>query len=84
MNPQVDDRSAYPSVTIGPDESGVKLSFPTLPDRIYQWETSDDLKDWDEIGDAISTEGAVGPDVIEFTGATTEPLQFYRMKVSGL
>ncbi|MGB6223131.1 alpha-amylase family glycosyl hydrolase [Haloferula sp.] len=84
MNPQLDDRSAYPRVTISANESGVMLSFPTLPDRIYQWETSKDLKDWDEIGAAISTEGAASQNVIEFMGATTEPLQFYRMKVGGL
>jgi hypothetical protein len=84
MNPQVSDRSAFPRLGITRDGSGTHLSFPTIPDRVYQWESSDDLNDWDDHGEPASTEGAGGPSTLTLDEATAAPRRFYRMTVRGL
>jgi hypothetical protein len=84
MNPQVSDLSAFPKVAILRDGSGVHLSFPTLPDRTYQWEVSDELLDWDDFGAEISTAGAGGPSTTVLDDPSAEPKRFYRITVRGL
>jgi hypothetical protein len=83
MNPQIDDRSAYPRIAIDRDGDGAQLDFPTIPDRNYQWEISDDLDGWEDHGAPLSTVGASGPGVVSLDELISEALRFYRVRVSG-
>lgn len=83
LDPQVADAGEFPVLTISLNAGSPELLFPTLPDRIYQLEVSDDLESWDDHGLPKSTVGAGGPDlwVIDDLPAAVGA-RFYRMTVS--
>jgi len=62
LDPQVADADGFPRLAIELSGAAPELSFPTLPDRIYQLESSDDLESWTDHGLPRSTVGAGGPD----------------------
>ncbi len=81
LNPQVDDRSDYPRLTIGETPGGFLLSFPTLPDRLYQLQVAEKLDDWGNWGAPVSTASAEGPGVLGFEDMPGGPRRFYRMVI---
>ncbi len=82
MNPAAADAHAVPRPAIVPDAAGGwTLSFPTLPDRTYQWQRSTDLLTWENHGAPHSTAGAQGGGVAAGTAAGGGRW-FFRMAVS--
>lgn len=83
LDPQVADAGDFPRLSISLNAGAPELSFPTLPDRIYQLESSDDLESWSAEGDPVSTVGAASPGVLvvdNLPPATGK--RFYRMLIS--
>jgi hypothetical protein len=82
MNPQLADRSAFPQLGIGKITGGYRVSFPTLPDRLYQLQVSGDLDGWSNSGAPVSTAGAAGPSTLQIDDTASLPKRFYRMVIS--
>lgn len=87
LNPLEADSSAMPRVSFAPHVTLAQawtLSFPTLPNRVYQWQASGTLGagDWQNLGLGVSTVGAVGPGVTERHDLEGLPKRFYRIQVS--
>lgn len=83
LNPQADDRSAYPKLTITKVTGGFQLSFPTLGGRGYQLQRSDALQGWIDLGTEFTTAPAAPASVYQYTDTMAHPggKQFYRMVV---
>ncbi|MEM1083276.1 MAG: alpha-amylase family glycosyl hydrolase [Verrucomicrobiota bacterium] len=81
LDPQVSDRGSFPKVTINRSGGLTSLAFPTLPDRIYQWQVSDTLDGWQDFGAPVSTVGAVGPGTTMIDDESGNPKRFYRMVI---
>jgi hypothetical protein len=60
---------------------GYRLSFPTLPDRIYQLQVSTDLEDWDDSGAPLNTADADGPGLFQVDDTSGEGTRFYRVLI---
>jgi hypothetical protein len=85
MNAAADDALLLPKVSLVPHPTLVgqwKLSFPTLPDRIYQWEASSTLgDDWQGVGGEHSTLGDSSTGEFEWIDTSELPKRFYRIRV---
>ncbi len=84
MNPALQDVNAMPRLEIREHETipgGMTVSFPVLPDRLYQWQTSEDLEDWDDEGMPINTTGEEAGFIYHHDPAAP-PKRFYRVVVS--
>ena len=55
------------------------LSFPTLPDRIYQLQVSSDLVGWSNHGAPVSTEGEGEPGTLGIDDPGLAGVRFYRI-----
>jgi hypothetical protein len=84
MNPQLADLSAFPELGIQKIIGGYRVSFPTLPDRIYQLQVSGTLGVWTNSGAPVSTAGAPGPGTLQIDDTAGLPKRFYRMVISPL
>jgi hypothetical protein len=86
MNPAAADAGNMPKVTISPDGAGGwKLGFPTIPNRKYRWQVTEDFSaGWRNLGATISTEGAASAGMLLRPESPAEPRRFYRMTVSPL
>jgi glycosidase len=87
LNPAVMDDQSLPRVNFARHLTLAQawtLSFPTIPNRIYQWQASGSLGagDWQSLGSGVSTVGAAGPGVVERDDLEGLPKRFYRMKVT--
>ena len=84
MNPQVADASAFPKLGITKIAGGFRLSFPTLPDRVYQLQVSVGLNGWTNSGTAVNTSEATGPGTLQIDDTSGLPKRFYRMLVQAV
>jgi len=81
LDPMLADASDFPKLAISKITNGVRLTFPTLPDRLYQLQSSTTLSGWSNSGSPVSTAEDVGPDVIEIDDTSGSPRRFYRMLI---
>jgi hypothetical protein len=82
MNPQLADRSAFPQLALEKIAGGYRVSFPTIPGRLYQLQVSETLNGWTNSGPAVSTADDLGPDTLEIDDTSGLPKRFYRMIIS--
>jgi hypothetical protein len=82
LNPQIDDRNLAPRLVITSPTADPRLSFPTLPDRLYQLQISSDLVGWSDHGAPASTVGEGGPGTLEIDDPGLAGVRFYRIVVS--
>jgi hypothetical protein len=81
LDPQSADRGDFPTLGMEKIAGGFRLSFPTLPDRLYQLQVSDVLGGWANSGLPVSTAGDPGPDVLEIDDTSGLSRRFYRMVI---
>jgi hypothetical protein len=60
---------------------GYRLSFPTLPGRIYQLQISADLVDWADSGAPLNTAGADGPGTFQVDDTSGAGTRFFRVVI---
>jgi hypothetical protein len=82
LNPKVVDNSAYPKLGIARISGGVRLSFPTLPGRSYQLQSSDALNGWTNFGAPHITAANASPSTLQIDDTSGLPKRFYRMVVN--
>lgn len=87
MNAALEDVNSTPRVTLAPHgtlSSTWTLGFPTIPNRIYQWQTSPSLgsSSWQNLGSPVSTAGATVGGTIQRNDTGDFSNRFYRMSVS--
>lgn len=76
------EREASESPGLLAVEGGYRVSFPTLPGRIYQLQVSGDLVDWSDSGDPLNTADADGPGTFQVDDTSGEDKRFYRVLIS--
>jgi len=81
LNPQLVDNSSFPKLGITRISGGVRLSFPTLPDRSYQFQVSDALNGWTNFGAPQVTAPNAAPGTLQIDDTSGLPKRFYRMTV---
>jgi glycosidase len=93
LNPQLNDASAFPKLTITPNTgSTYLLGFPSLPDRRYKLWYSHDLTSWTQAGADILTTGQAANPNRQFTDNGTpagtnshpssQPRRFYKLEIA--
>ncbi len=82
LNPQLADNSAFPKLAIMRIAGGVRLDFPTLPNRSYQLQVSDAPDAWTHFGTPRVTAPGASPDTSLIDDASGPPKRFYRMTVN--
>ncbi|MCB1131455.1 MAG: hypothetical protein KDN05_10030, partial [Verrucomicrobiae bacterium] len=74
-----------PRLTIeGTAETGFRMEFPTIPNRLYRWQQSTDLRSWGFLGTEIDTSTDSGASMIERTESDPPPKRYYRVQVRDL
>ena len=82
LNPRLADASDFPKLVTERIENGFRLSFPTLPGRKYQMQSSATLDAWAPLGEALITSQEAPPDVFHIDDTTGLPTRFYRMMIT--
>lgn len=82
LNPQLIDNSAYPKPGIARISGGVRLTFPTLPDRSYQLQSSETLNGWTNFGSPQITATTDPPGTLQIDDNSGMPKRFYRMVIT--
>jgi hypothetical protein len=82
LNPQLVDNSAYPKLGISRISGGVRLSFPTLPGRSYQLQSTETLNGWTNFGTPQVTAENAPPSTLQIDDTSGLPKRFYRMVVN--
>ncbi len=82
LNPHLVDNSAFPKLSIEKISSGFRLTFPTLPNRQYQLQTSTTLGDWHTFGSPLITAATAQPATFQMDDTTVQPKRFYRMLIT--
>ncbi len=82
LNPQLIDNSAYPKLNIAKISGGIRLTFPTLPDRKYQIQSSIILNGWAPFGDPLITAPNALPGTFQLDDTANLPKRFYRMVIT--
>jgi glycosidase len=82
LNPRLVDHSNFPKLSIERIAGGFRLSFPTLPGRTYQVQSSVSLGDWMPFGEALTTLPTAAPGVFQIDDTTGLPTRFYRMLIT--
>jgi hypothetical protein len=82
LNPQLIDNSAYPKLAIAKITGGFRVSFPTLPGRTYQVQSSTTLNAWAPFGSPLITAPNDPPGTFQIDDTTGLPKRFYRMVVT--
>jgi hypothetical protein len=86
MIPSRQDQNEMPRVALAPHASipaAWTMSFPAIPNRIYQWQASQTLAPggWQNLGAATSTAGAATGSTLIRHDAEALPGRFYRITV---
>ncbi len=84
MNTRIADPMAKPRVTMAPapDEGPRwRMTFPTIPGRLYRWQRSTSLGSWSDLGSPVNTGSHTGPSEIELFDDGDGPASFYRVRV---
>jgi glycosidase len=84
LNPQVVDNSSYPKLAINRIIGGVRLIFPTLPNRSYRLQSSETLGTWANFGDPIVTGSNGLPAQIQIDDTSGQPKRFYRITINAV
>jgi hypothetical protein len=82
LHPQIVDNSSFPKLGINRISGGVRLSFPTLPDRSYQLQASDALNSWTNLGAPHVTAPNAPPATLQIDDTSGLPKRFYRMVIN--
>ena len=82
LNPIVSDINSYPKLAISKSGSGYKLSIPTIANRRYQLQVSDDMSAWTNSGEPSDTAIDAQPGLLEIIDTPAEAKRFYRMVIS--
>lgn len=82
LNPGIDDRRLYPRLTAVHQGGGIRLSFPTIPARIYQLQVSSDLLVWEPSGAPVDTTGQASPGTLEVDETRGPGNRFYRVTIT--
>ena len=84
MNPNSRDASSFPKLGMSPDANGFRLSFPTLPARRYQVETTTTISanEWLPYGNPLITTPTDAPGTFKIVIPRADPKRFYRMTVT--
>lgn len=82
LDPQVIDNWLFPKLGIAEFPGGVHLGFPTLPDRCYQLQASEDLGIWTDFGTPHVTDPGDPPDTLQIDDTADLPRRFYRMVIT--
>ena len=82
LNPQLVDNSAYPKLAIQTIAGGFRLSFPSLPGRRYQLQSSSTLNGWEPFGASVTTGHGDLPGTIQIDDTSVLQKRFYRMVVT--
>lgn len=82
LNPQLVDSSAYPQLGISKITGGVRLTFPTLPSRRYQIQSSTTLGAWQPFGAPLVTGPSDPPATFQIDDTSGLPKRFYRMVIN--
>jgi hypothetical protein len=82
LNPQVIDNSAYPKLAMAKIAGGFRFTFPTLPGRKYQVQTSTALTGWESFGTPLVTTPVAAPGTFQIDDTAGLPRRFYRMVVA--
>ena len=82
LNPQVIDSWSFPKLGIERIAAGVCLTFPTLPDRSYQLQSSEDLAAWADFGTAHVIAPTDPPGTLQIDDAPPLLRRFYRMVIA--
>lgn len=82
MNPQLADLSSFPRIGITSLNGGVRLTFPTLPGRRYQFQSSTALTAWTNFGDPVTTATDAAPAMIQIDDTSGLPKRFFRMLIT--
>jgi hypothetical protein len=86
MIPSQEDQNDMPRMGLAPHASIANawtMSFPAIPNRIYQWQGSQTLAPggWQNLGAAVSTAGAATGSTLIRHDAEMLPKRFYRVTV---
>ncbi|QJE96789.1 alpha-amylase family glycosyl hydrolase [Luteolibacter luteus] len=79
---EVLEREAAASPGLAAIAGGYRVSFPTLPGRIYQLQVSGDLVSWSDSGAPLSTAGADGPGIFQAEDTSGSGKRFYRVVIA--
>lgn len=82
LNPQLADAHLFPKVGITAIPGGYRLSFPTLPGRSYQLQTTEAFDGWTNFGAPHVTGPMDAPGVLEIDDTSGLPKRFYRMVIA--
>lgn len=82
LNPKVVDNSVFPKVGIAKINDGVRLTFRTLPNRRYQFQSSETLATWTNFGPSHVTLSADPPAFFQIDDTSGLPKRFYRMVIT--
>jgi hypothetical protein len=82
LNPTLFDINSYPKLAITKFGSGYKLSMPTIANRRYQLQVSDDMSTWTNSGQPVDTAVNASAGLLEISDTPTASKRFYRMLIS--
>jgi hypothetical protein len=82
LNPIVNDINSYPKLTITKSGSSYTLSIPTIANRRYQLQTSNDMSSWSNSGQPTDTAADAQPALLEIAEMPSGSKRFYRMVIS--
>lgn len=82
LDPQLADSRNFPQLGIERIAPGVRLTFPTLPDRSYQLQSSQDLGTWADFGAAHVAAPTDPPGTLQIDDASGLARRFYRMVIA--
>jgi hypothetical protein len=82
LNPIVADIRSYPKLTITKSGSGFTLSIPTIANRRYQLQVSNDMSSWSNSGQPTDTAADTQPALLEIAEVPSGSKRFYRMVIS--
>ena len=80
--PIVADIHSYPKLTITKSGSGFTLSIPTIANRRYQLQVSNDMSSWTNSGQPTDTAADAQPALLEIAEVPSGSKRFYRMVIS--
>ncbi len=81
LDPHVPSPEGLPHPQVIAIPGGWMIEFPTLPDRLYQLQESDDLGGWFNLGAPVNTHGIESPPPLVVEDHLLGPAGFYRIAV---
>jgi hypothetical protein len=82
LNPIVSDINSYPKLSITKTGTNYTLSIPTIANRRYQLQVSDNMSNWTNSGQPTDTAVGASAGLLEITDTPVGSKRFYRMLIS--